>query len=426
MKMPELLDHLPTVGHLLGRKPGGQEDVLPKRDPTLTVPDFQAVPQPRGARRLGDGRTFIVHHPSARAPRGPGLTVMSYNILMGGERQEELLEYFTQLEAEDRMPDVIGLQEAGVPMAVLLASRFGFHLAYQGNDGGDGARLVNGKAWLSRHPILDAAHFTYVLTDAQRQDAITRQGYAGELAEDRGVLWVKLEVEGRPLYLYNLHHALGDSGINALNLRQLNALLHRREGIPAVVLGDFNANTAIKRGGSWLLAHLLHPKQDSDTDTIEEYRLRYGDDMHNVTVGDRGVGNIADPRLRHELHVMEQDLPETVFHAATVRVRLADHSLTTPQVARAELGSGHVPRGSPAWWRLQDIADCATLTSHPDRGGVVHATGKRFDNFYATRTLTPVLFEVDRSTESSDHQPVVAHYRFTDARAQPPPPARSG
>ncbi|NBD13897.1 endonuclease/exonuclease/phosphatase family protein [Corallococcus silvisoli] len=426
MKMPELLDHLPAVGHLLGRKPGGQEDVLPKRDPTLTVPDFQAVPQPRGARRLGDGRTFIVHHPSARAPRGPGLTVMSYNILMGGERQEALLEYFTQLEAEDRMPDVIGLQEAGVPMSVLLASRFGFHLAYQGNDGGDGARLVNGKAWLSRHPIQDAAHFTYVLTDAERQDAITRQGYAGELEEDRGVLWVKLAVEGRPLYLYNLHHALGDSAINALNLRQLNALLRRREGIPAVVLGDFNANTAIKRGGSWLVAHLLHPKQDSDTDTIEEYRLRYGDDMHNVTVGDRGVGNIADPRLRHELHTLEQDLPETVCHATTVRVRLADHSLTTPQVARAELGSGQVPKGSPAWWRLQDIADCATLTSHPDSHGVVHATGKRFDNFYATRTLAPVLFEVDRSTESSDHQPVVAHYRFTDVRPQPPPPARSG
>ncbi|RKG80241.1 endonuclease/exonuclease/phosphatase family protein [Corallococcus sp. CA049B] len=421
MKMPEVLEHLPAVGHLLGRKPGGQEDILPKRDPTLTLPDFQAVPLPSSERRLGDGRTFIVHHPSPRAPRGPGLTVMSYNILMGGERQEALLEYFTQLEAQDRMPDVIGLQEAGVPMSVLLASRFGFHLAYQGSDGDDGTRLVNGKAWLSRHPIVDAAHFTYVLTDAERNDAIARQGYSGELVEDRGVLWLKLQVEGRPLYLYNLHHALGDSAINALNLRQLNALLRRREGVPAVVLGDFNANTAIKRGGSWLVAHLLHPKQDNDTDTIEEFRQRYGDDMHNVTVGDRGVGNIADPRLRHELHMMEQDLPETVCHATTVRVRLADHSLTTPHHARQELSSGQIPKHSPAWWRLQDIADCATLTSHPDSHGVVHATGKRFDNFYATRSLVPVLFEVDRSTESSDHQPVMAHYRFGDGQVKFPP-----
>ncbi|RKH46277.1 endonuclease/exonuclease/phosphatase family protein [Corallococcus sicarius] len=423
MKMPELLEHLPAVGHLLGRKPSGQGAVMPRRDPTLTLPDFKSVPLPTSERRLGDGRTFIVHHPAPRAHRGPGLTVMSYNILMGGERQEALLEYFTQLEAQARMPDVIGLQEAGVPMSVMLASRFGFHLVYQGSDGDNGGRLVNGKAYLTRHPIVDAAHFTYVLSDAERQEAIHRQGQAGELVEDRGVLWMKLEVEGHPLYLYNLHHALGDPGINALNLRQLNTLLRQREGTAAVVMGDFNANTAIKRGGSWLMAH-LHPRQDNDTDTIEEYRLRYGDLQH-VTVGDRGVGNIADPRLRHELHVLEEELPETVCHAATVRVRLADHSLTTPQHARAELAAGHVPKGSPAWLRLQDVADCATLTSLPDSHGVVHATGKRFDNFYATRTLAPVLFEVDRSTESSDHQPVVAHYRFTDGPGRTVLPPRS-
>jgi endonuclease/exonuclease/phosphatase family metal-dependent hydrolase len=380
---------------------------MPHREPTVTFPDFDSLPPPPGERRLGDGRTLVVHHPSPREPRRPDLTVMSYNILMGGERRDALLEYFAQLEAQQRLPDVIGLQEASVPMAALLASRFGFHLAYHGHDGGDGARLVNGKAVLSRHPLKDAAHFTYVIADAEREEAMARNGEPGELVEDRGALWARLEVHGQTVFLYNLHHALGDPGINAHNLRQLNALLRRREGVHAVVLGDFNANTAIKRGGSWLMAHLI---EFDDTDTVEEYRARYGNPP--ATVGDRGVGNIADPRLRHELHELEHELPETIAHAASVRVRLNGGKLMTPRDARDELRSGSIARGCQEWLCLQDVADCATLTSLPDGHGVVPATGKRFDNFYASPGLEPALFEVDRSTESSDHQPVVAHYRL--------------
>ncbi|MBU8895266.1 endonuclease/exonuclease/phosphatase family protein [Corallococcus sp. H22C18031201] len=410
MKVPELLEHLPAVGPRLAR---GTEE-WPRREETLGFTDFTALPRPSGERRLGDGRTLVVRHPAVTPPRGPGLTVMSYNILLGGLYREPLLAYFAQLEKAGRMPDVIGLQEASVPMAALLASRFGFHLAYQGNDGGSAARLVNGKALLSRHPLRDAAHFTYVIADAERDAAIARQGEPGELVEDRGVLWARIDVAGRSVSLYNLHHALGDSGINAHNLRQLNVLLRHREDADAVVLGDFNANTAIKRGGSWLWAHW---GAYDDTDTVEEYRARYG--TPRATVGDWGVGNIADPRLRHALHHLEHALPETIAHAAQVHVRLADGSVMTPHAAREALRSGHVARGGQEWLRLQDVADCATLSSLPDEAGLVPATGKRFDNFYASPSLEPVLFEVDRSTESSDHQPVLSHYRLREAASAP-------
>ena len=102
----------------------------------MTLPDFDSVPWPDTERALGDGRTFVVRHSSPRPAKGPGLTVMSYNILLGGQRRDALLAYFDQLEAEGRMPDLIGLQEAYVPITVLLATRYGFHMAYQGHDDG--------------------------------------------------------------------------------------------------------------------------------------------------------------------------------------------------------------------------------------------------------------------------------------------------
>ncbi|QSQ16061.1 endonuclease/exonuclease/phosphatase family protein [Myxococcus landrumensis] len=406
MKVPEVLEHLPGVGPLLGRMATPPDEPHPREDPTLVLPSLDAFTLPSTERKLGDGRTLVVRNPEVRPPRGPGLSVMTFNILLGGQRREALLAYFDELEAEGRMPDVIGLQEANVPISVLLSSRYGFHLAYFGHDGGPSARLINGKAFLSRHPLLEAVHYTYVLSEAERAAAIQRRGGDPfELVEDRGALRVHLEVDGLPVALYNVHHALGDSGINAHNLRQLNTLLRHRKVPPAIALGDFNANTAIKRGGSWLMAHL---KTYDDTDTVEEYAVRYGEP--HASVGDHGVGNIADPRLRHELHVLEQGLPETIAHAAATRVRLHGGAVMTPKQALTELRSGKVARGSEHWLRLQDVADSATLSSLPDESGVVPATGKRFDNLYASPELEPILFEVDRSTESSDHQPVVAHY----------------
>ncbi|QRK10925.1 endonuclease/exonuclease/phosphatase family protein [Archangium violaceum] len=378
---------------------------LPEPSPTRAYHDFAQLPETSGPRPLGDGETRVVYHPSALPPRGPGLTVMTYNILMGGARREALERYFERLEASGRMPDIIGLQEANQPISVALARKHGFHLAYFGASGDGEARLVNGKALLSRHPLREAVHHRYALEDDQRRAAISRQDKAGELKEDRGALRAVLEVWGRPVSVYVVHHTLGDTSINASDLRQLHRLLHACGPGPAVVMGDFNANVAIKRDGTWLLAQL---RRYDPTHTVEEYQARYGGVI--ASVGDVGVGNIGDPRIRRALRDLERELPQALDAASSVCVRREDGSLMTPKEARHALRSGRVREGTEAWRRLQDVADAATLNSEPDPDGTKPATGKRFDSIFATRDLRPEQAEVDQSTEASDHRPVLARY----------------
>ncbi|RYZ44019.1 MAG: endonuclease/exonuclease/phosphatase family protein [Myxococcaceae bacterium] len=371
----------------------------PHRESAVLLPGFDPLPsgpEPEGS--LGDGRPRIILHPHPSRPRGPGLTMMSFNILLGGLYRQALISYFERLEDTRRMPDVIGLQEARLPIAELLASRFGFHLVYFGQEVGGGARTINGKAYLSRHPLRHADHVTYALSDRERRAAILRQGQAGDLLEDRGVLRVQVEVEGRAVLLYNVHHALTDSAINTQDLRQLNALLLHRDVPLAVVLGDFNADNSLR--------HL----KDMDPLTGEPLAMRYGNP--DSLRGGVSVGTIVDARLRHEFQVMEHWLAETPSHAVTVRARLLEDRVMTPRQAFAELRSDWGLPGSERWLRLRDIASSATLASFYDKAGAVLVPGKRFDDFYASPGLEPVLFEVDRSAHASDHPPVVAHYRL--------------
>lgn len=387
--------------------PAAPPRFLPHPDTTRAFSGFDSLPPTRGPRQLGTGLTLLAHHPQPTPPTGGSeLTVMTYNILLGGERRERLLGYFDSLQASGRMPDVLGLQEASQPTAVELARRYGFHLAYYGQEG-NGLPLVNGKAWLSRFPLREATHFTYALPEPVRRAAIARRGQPGELVEDRGALRALVEVHGQPLLLFNVHHTLGDSGINTSNLRQLLALVQQRGSLPTVVLGDFNANIHIRRQGAWLPSWL---RRYESTSSVAEYLHRYGFVL--ASVGDPGVGNIADPRLRRTLLELERELPEVFARAHQVYVRRGDGEVMTPEEARRRLRSGRVPRHSEAWRRLQDVADAATLHSLPDERGVVPATGKRFDTLYATRQLEPTVVEVDGSTEASDHLPVVARFHL--------------
>lgn len=387
--------------------PAAPPQHLPHREPCLALHGFDELPESKGPRQLGSGITLLVHHPAPRPPRGPELSVMTYNILLGGLRRERLVRYFAELEENGWMPDVIGLQEASQPMAIELAHRHGFHLIYFGRDAGPRGPVVNGKAWLSRYPVRETVHFTYALPEPERQAAIHRQGHVGELDEDRGTLYVLLEVAGRSLALHNVHHTLGDSGLNAGQLWQLHTLVHERNGVPTIVLGDFNANVNVKHRHSWMPRPI---RKHEPTETVRDYESRYGD-VH-PSVGDWGVGNIADARVRHALHALEEALPDVFQHAREVRVRLPDGSYMDPEAARERLVSGEVPRDSEAWLRLQDVADLATLNSLPDERGVVPATGKRFDTFFASRELETALLEVDHATEASDHLPVLARFRL--------------
>ena len=390
--------------------PAAPPRYLPHLEPTRVFQGFESLPVADGPRRLGTGTTLRVHHPQPRPPRDHLLRVMTYNILLGGERRALLERYFASLERLGRMPDVIALQEASQPTAVELARDYGFHLAYQGRD--VGGPVINGKAILSRHPLLEAVHYTYALPEEVRAAAIARQGFVGELDEDRGALFSLLEVSGLPVALYNVHHTLGDSGINAGQLWQLQATLHARDGVPSLALGDFNANINVKHHYSLLPGPI---RKHEPTGTVRDYESRYGD-VH-PSVGDWGVGNIGDVRVRRALHALEHELPDPLRRARELRVRMPDGSHMRPDQARELLVAGTYPKSSEQWLRLQDVADMSTLNSLPDGHGVVPATGKRFDTFFASRTLEPLLLEVDHTTEASDHLPSIACFRLHTPRA---------
>lgn len=395
---PALVEAAPVRGDELIRR-------SPRRDPVRTFEGFEALPPASGKYKLGTGTTLLVTNPDARPPRGPGLTTMSFNILKGGERRQELLAYLDRLDADGRLPDVMALQEANQEISVELARKYGFHLAYYGRERDEKGRLVNGKAFLSRHPIQETAHFTYGLPETERQEAIRKKGKVGELAEDRGALRATIQVEGRMVDLFDIHHTLGDAGINASQLRQLTALADqsRKAGREVVVTGDFNANTMIKQDGSWWDAR--RGGYDK-TDTIEEFQARYGSLLGSI--GDAGAGNIGDAGVRRALQDLMRLAPDAWDRAEAPRTRLADGSLMTTEEARERLNSGHVAEGSEAWRRLQDVADGVTLTATPRKDGSTPAMGKRFDAFYAT--LAPSLVEIDRSSRASDHQPLIVHF----------------
>src|SRR5690606_5731819 len=106
-------------------------------------------------------------------------------------------------------------------------------LAYFGRDQRPDARFVNGKAWLSRFPIVHAMHAIYAVSEDVRQAALRRmetglQGEGGELDEDRGALRITVRYGGGPVDLYTLHHTLGEPAMNAAQLDQLLGLLRER------------------------------------------------------------------------------------------------------------------------------------------------------------------------------------------------------
>ncbi|GEN08238.1 hypothetical protein SAMN05443572_106336 [Myxococcus fulvus] len=80
--------------------------------PTLDVLPSQAAVPP-----LAKGRTLVTFHPSPCKTLETRLSVMSFNILLGGLRRQALLGYFARLEGTGRMPDIIGLQEASFSIA---------------------------------------------------------------------------------------------------------------------------------------------------------------------------------------------------------------------------------------------------------------------------------------------------------------------
>jgi hypothetical protein len=117
----------------------------------------------------------------------------------------------------------------------------------------------------------------------------------------------------------------------------------------------------------------------------------------------------GDARVRQALAELDRQAPEC-FERAPTHILLPEHRKVTPQEAREALLLGVDTLDAETYWRLQDIADGATLALDPLPDGRRPSTGKRFDGVFATPPLAPLDVELDRTTGSSDHTPVRVHF----------------
>lgn len=371
---------------------------MPRAEPSRAFTGFRGLPRWLGERKMGKGEAaYLVVNPRVRAPRRQGLEVMSYNVFHGAVRREAFLAYFDRLEAEDALPDVLALQETNQPLTVLLARRYGYHFGYFGREQAPGVRFINGRCILSRHPVQEVVHFTYAIDDHERYLAIHHREDVfklgpGELNEDRGAVRVTLDVRGTPVDVYSLHHTLGDAIINGDQVRQLADLVRERPGRRAVVVGDFNANLNLVEDAG-------RAGPGNRTRSVEAYKLRYG----HLPTGTMDAA--GDPRVRAALAELEALAPDTFERCETVSL-LPDGRRAPPQAAREEIVARTGQLDMAEFWRLQDLADGATLILDPLPNGERPATGKRFDGIFATPQLKPEVLEFDRTTDASDHVPL--------------------
>ncbi len=391
----ELAEYQPAVNGVHARH---GTLLVPHAEPTRVFTGFRGLPRWLGERKMGRGEaTSLVHNPRAHAPRRRGLEVMSFNVFHSAVRRKAFLEYFELLEAEDRIPDVLALQETNQPLTLLLARRHGYHFGYFGRELQGSIRFLNGKCVLSRHPIVEAVHFTFAVDEQERYLAIHHREDIfklgpGELNEDRGAMRVTLDVGHTLVDVYSVHLTLGDAIINADQLRQLTGLVRTRPNLGAAVLGDFNANLN-------LLLERGKAKPGERTGSVETYHERYG----RLPTGTMDAA--GDEGVRRALRALDAAAPD-VFERAPTHVLLPGHRKVTPLEARKALLGGADQLDTDTVWRLMDIADGATLALDPLPDGTRPATGKRFDSVFATAQLKPLDVELDRTTGSSDHTPV--------------------
>lgn len=363
--------------------------------------DARSLPRWLGDRKMGRGEApLLLEHPRPAEPTAgrDTLSVLTFNILHGGLRAEPLADWFSVRAQEKRLPDVLALQETNLPVSVRLSRKYGYHLAYYGRDRQEGLRFINGKALLSRHRIAQAMHAIYAVDEAARQAALHRsdivfEGGPGELDEDRGALRISLRFDSQVVDLYTLHHTLGDAGINASQLEQLRAMVLERKA-PAILAGDFNANLNLVR------THGIGGPM-SATRSVEAYRARYG----HLPTG--RPDNAHDERVRTALAALRRVAADT-FERGPTTVRRADGPALSPTQARRILNGSDCPADEPVRWRLQDIADGATLALDTLVGPSLPASGKRYDGILASAPWRPLSVELDRSGVASDHTPVEA------------------
>jgi endonuclease/exonuclease/phosphatase family metal-dependent hydrolase len=164
------------------------------------------------------------------APAGGTLRVMTFNLHQAFDNDGALdPEVFVRI-VHDANPDVAVLQEydatrissGNVDLVSILAERLGYHSYYGPPSSAEG---FSG-AVLSRHPIAEARWLATPTT-----------------SDNRYVTETRLDVGGRPVWLYGVHFGL-PAADRAAQLGALLGAASARTG-PRLLVGDFNACPAI-------------------------------------------------------------------------------------------------------------------------------------------------------------------------------------
>ncbi|MBM3268683.1 MAG: endonuclease/exonuclease/phosphatase family protein [Candidatus Sericytochromatia bacterium] len=323
-------------------------------------------------------------NPAARPPATPGkLSVLSYNILLGGKYLEQVEHELRDLDA-----DVVALQEANLASVRHLAEKLGYHYAFASTAG-----HVAGKAILSRYPIESFADRPIHEVPLWKRIGAYWQVSASqgdwekvEPLYQRSALRATLSVGGRKVDVLDTHLALGHAGSNAAQLRVLTDLAKQSvsKGHSVVVAGDFNTNFALAgKGEADPAGRFATP-----TDTVQEFLDRYPRSV---------VGNIATPEDKAAVDALLGVLDNSWDAAAERRIRRGDDA-SDPAAALAALGAGQAAPGSAAFDRLMNAAD-----------GVSHqGANKRFDNVLVSPDIQVERASIDHGATGSDHSPVLA------------------
>lgn len=159
------------------------------------------------------------------------LTVLTYNI-WHDQRDWPARRAVMFPALEEINADIIGLQEviqhSNVPnQAATIAELMGYEMFFSSTDPPESEKRY-GNAILTRHPIIES--------NMQK---------LAPLNDYRTVAHVVIEIEGRPVDIYNTHlHHTGEGGaIRAEQIADLLAFIQRtRRGTQTIVMGDFNAS----------------------------------------------------------------------------------------------------------------------------------------------------------------------------------------
>ena len=328
--------------------------------------------------------------PPQPPPDRGGLRVASYNILLGGQRLDAAIRDLQRLDA-----DVICLQETSRAATEAIARTLGLHVAFYAQRGPVKGSL---KAILSRYPIEEAEDRRYPVPLTQRLGVVADQLKArnwslfAEPLEGRSLLRATIRVGDRRIDILDTHLSLGDGRANASQIAALADYVAARkaEGRTVIAAGDFNANLALATRPGRPPAADAAGRYDTPTDTLAEFRDRYG----------VGPGNIARP----DVQAAASRLLGTMrpHWDAPDRSVIVEGAPLTPEQARAELAAGRAPVGSARHKQLLLAMDGATHLG----------ARKRFDHVLATPDVRMASALVDQSATGSDHQPVLAEVRW--------------